>query len=233
MRKFGKRQMALCVFWAMGQSAFAQSPGTGIPKTSEARPAPAHAGAELESGQLPAISIRVYNYARASAEILEQAENGSTEIFRAAGVGIVWTNCELPEDSNCAEYLDSAHLGVRLLPDIAPTLGGTDRTMGLAVGNLASVSVRRVREEAAAFEVSVRAVLAPTLAHEIGHLLLVAQGHSPSGIMRAQWRREDYERAPRGAFRFTSQQAQSIRAEVRRREQERAAGELMRTTASK
>ena len=47
-------------------------------------------------------------------------------------------------------------------------------------------------------------MLAPTLAHEIGHLLLTGQGHSSSGIMRAHWRREDYERAPRGAFNFTA-----------------------------
>ena len=110
---------------------------------------------------------------------------GYRVIYHAVGVEIVWTNCKLPQDSQCAEYLDPAHLGLRLLPEIAPSLGGSDRTMGLAVGNLASVSLHRVHEEAAAFEVSVHAVLAPTLAHEIGHLLLASQGHSPSGIMRA------------------------------------------------
>jgi hypothetical protein len=56
-------------------------------------------------------------------------------------------------------------------------------------------------------------VLGPAMAHEIGHLLLVSGGHSPAVIMRA----------PRGAFNFTSEQAQSIQTEIRRRIQERAA----------
>jgi hypothetical protein len=186
-----------------------------------------------EGGQPARIAVQVYNYAQVSSEMLAQAELEAAEIYRAVGVEIVWNNCKLPEDSQCAEYLDPTHLGVRLLPDIGAALSDSNLTMGLAAGDLASVSLRRVKEEAAAFEVSVHTVLAPTLAHEIGHLLLVAQGHSPSGIMRAHWRCEDYERAPRGAFSFTARQAQSIRAEVRKRVQDQAAGESVRATASK
>ena len=175
--------------------------------------------ANNENGQPPRVVVQVYNYGHVSTDILAQAELEAAEIYQAVGVEIVWTNCKLPQDSQCAEYLDPAHLGLRLLPEIAPSLGGSDRTMGLAVGNLASVSLHRVHEEAAAFEVSVHAVLAPTLAHEIGHLLLASQGHSPSGIMRAHWCREDYERAPRGAFNFMPEQARSIRDEIRKRAQ--------------
>jgi len=200
---------------------------------TEAQPALGKTNANEGGGQPVRIAVQVYNYAQVSSDMLAHAELEAAEIYRAVGVEIVWNNCKLPEDTECAEYLDPTHLGVRLLPDIAAALSDSNLTMGLAVGDLASVSLRRVQEEAAAFEVSVHAVLAPTLAHEIGHLLLVAQGHSPSGIMRAHWRREDYERAPRGAFSFTAKQAQSIRAEVRKRVQERAAGDLDRATASK
>ncbi len=200
---------------------------------TEAQPALGKTKANEESGQPARIAVQVYNYAQVSSEMLAQAELEAAAIYRAVGVEIVWNNCKLPEDSQCAEYLDPTHLGVRLLPDIGAALSDSNLTMGLAVGNLASVSFRRVQEEAAEFAVSVDAVLAPTLAHEIGHLLLTGQGHSSSGIMRAHWRREDYERAPRGAFNFTARQAQSIRAEVRKRFQERGAGEDVRATASK
>lgn len=97
--------------------------------------------------------------------------------------------------------------------------------MGFAVGNLASASLRRVRENAAEFGVCLDAVLGPALAYEIGHLLRGQQGHSPNGIMRARWRREDYECTPLGAFKFNAEQAQAIRAEVRR-VQEQGAGEV-------
>ncbi len=197
---------------------------------SKAQPAPGKTKADDEGGPPPRITVQVYNYAQVSNQTLTQAELEAAGIFQAAGVEIAWTNCKLPEDPQCAGYLDPIHLGVRLLPDIPIALGDSNRTMGLAVGNLASVSLRRVREEAAAFEVSVPAVLGPALAHEIGHLLSVSHGHSPSGIMRAHWRREDYERAPRGAFKFTPQQAQLIRAEVAKRGREQAAGEVVAKT---
>ena len=199
---------------------------------TDAQPAPGKTKADDECGHIPRITVQVYNYAEVSYQTLTQAEVEAVDIFHSAGVEIAWTNCKLPEDPQCAEYLDPIHLGVRLLPDIAPALSDSDRTMGLAVGNLASVSLRRVQEEAAAFEVSVHAVLAPTLAHEIGHLLLVAQGHSPSGIMRAHWRREDYEHAPCGAFSFTSKQARSLRAEVRKRGEDSAAAPVATTMGS-
>jgi hypothetical protein len=98
----------------------------------------------------------------------------------------------------------------------------TKGTMGFAVGDLASVSFRRVEEEAAEFGVQPYEVLGPAIAHELGHLLL-GPGHSHTGIMRAQWRREDYERAPRGAFNFPAEQAEQMRAEVKERGRQQAA----------
>ncbi len=182
-------------------------------------------GVEGKENRL-SVDVRVFNYAQVPNEILAQAESGAAGICRVAGVEIAWINCNLPEDARCARPLDPTHLGVRILPNIGAAPGATSRTMGFAVGNLASVSLRRVREDAAEFGVQLDAVLGPALAHEIGHLLLEAERHSPTGIMRAHWQREDYERAPRGAFKFTPKQAQAIQAEVRNRLQAQAALEL-------
>ncbi len=55
------------------------------------------------------------------------------------------------------------------------------------------------------------------MAHEIGHLLLGPKRHSRSGIMRARWDQEDLRLAAEARLRFTSQQAELIRAEVRAR----------------
>ena len=95
--------------------------------------------------------------------------------------------------------------------------------MGFAVGDLASVSFSCVKEEAAKFGVSSYAVLGPVIAHEIGHLLLGQQSHSPTGIMRARWGRRDYEAPPLGAFMFTPGQAEQIRTEVKERGRQQAA----------
>ena len=116
--------------------------------------------------------------------------------------------------TECNQFLGPTNLAVRILPYFGVIPGTDKKTMGFALGNLASVSVRRVSEEAAEFGVQPYEVLGPAIAHELGHILLGQRGHSPSGIMRARWRREDYERAPRGAFKFTAEQAEQMRAKM-------------------
>ena len=182
---------------------------------------------ENHDGLPPRINVRVHNYAKVSNEILTQAEVEAAETLGKAGVEIIWTNCDparkdLGDAAGCDQFLGPTNLGVRILPDFGALPGDTKGTMGFAMGDLASISFRRVTEEAAEFEVPTRAVLGPALAHELGHLLL-GPGHSSAGIMRASWRREDYERAPQGAFNFTVKQAEQMLSEVRGREHQQAA----------
>ena len=59
-------------------------------------------------------------------------------------------------------------------------------------------------------------ILGHVIAHELGHLL-AWETHSPSGIMRADWNSADLRDAACGQLRFTIQQAEIIRAEIRRR----------------
>jgi len=190
------------------------------------------------AGLPPRINVRVHNYAQVSSEILTQAEVAAAEILGKAGVQITWTNCDparrdLGDAPGCNQFLGPTNLGVRILPQFGVIPGITKRTMGLAVGELASVSFRRVKEEAAEFGVQPYEVLGPAIAHEIGHLLLGSQGHSPTGIMRARWRREDYEHAPRGAFKFAAQQAEQMRAEVSTRNRMQQSEALPETAARK
>jgi len=206
--------------------------------TTEAGGASRKNVAREEGGVQPSVDVRVHNYAQVLGDTLIRAEREAGEIYHAAGVEISWTNCnplesDVPQDSNCAALINPARLDVRLLPDIGTVGGTTRRTMGIAVGYLASVSLRRVRQDADEFGVTLDAVLGPTLAHEIGHLLLTSQGHSPNGIMRARWRREDYERAPRGAFAFTLKQAEMIRSEARKRAQWQAASSPLSSSLEK
>jgi len=73
--------------------------------------------------------------------------------------------------------------------------------------------------EAAAKSLDVEApyILGATLAHEIGHLLLGARSHFPSGVMCPHFGRAQLRMAARGELLFTSEQAGRIRAEVVRR----------------
>jgi hypothetical protein len=60
-------------------------------------------------------------------------------------------------------------------------------------------------------------LLGHLMAHEIGHLLLGAGNHSPTGLMRARWQQQELELIRRRTLAFTSGQAESIRAQTQER----------------
>ncbi len=57
-------------------------------------------------------------------------------------------------------------------------------------------------------------LLAITIAHEIGHLLLPHPAHATSGVMRADWEGDDLRHAVHEELRFTAVQAQHIRLKL-------------------
>jgi hypothetical protein len=200
-------------------------------------PSLAHDRSQNSGAVMPGINVLVYNQAQVPWQSLDRAEKEAARIFHGAGIEVVWTNCNtaitgIPNGVDCTREVGPSELMLRILPEIGVAPGVTDdRTMGFAFGNLASVSFCRVRAEAAKFGVSPYAVLGPAIAHEIGHLLLAQEGHSPAGIMRARWQRRDYEAPTLGALKFTAEQAGQVRAEVRERGRQQAA-EASRLTVS-
>jgi hypothetical protein len=65
--------------------------------------------------------------------------------------------------------------------------------------------------------VSMGQVLGHVIAHEVGHLLLNQQVHSPHGIMRGEWSFVDFRDMTSGMLLFTPEQAEYLRADVRSR----------------
>ena len=57
-------------------------------------------------------------------------------------------------------------------------------------------------------------LLALTMAHEIGHLLLPAPAHSDQGIMRGEWDGDDVRGAVLDDLRFTSEEAGRMREKI-------------------
>jgi hypothetical protein len=63
-------------------------------------------------------------------------------------------------------------------------------------------------------------ILGHVIAHEVGHVLLNQQVHSAHGIMRAEWDIADFRDMTSGMLLFSSQQAEFLWADVRRRNTE-------------
>lgn len=201
-------------------------------------PALGHTRDGDENGRQLRINVRVYNYAQISDQDLGRGEKEAARIFRKTGVEVLWWNCypattDIHFHANCTPPMGPLNLVLRIFPDFAVVQGHTDgKIMGVAVGNLASISFRLVREKAAAVRRAPSQLLGLVIAHELGHLLLGPDSHSKTGIMRSRWDREDFQGDPLVSFAFTPDQAQRIHTEVTKRVQEHAGVELATATAS-
>ncbi|HMD86359.1 MAG TPA: hypothetical protein VKO18_16850 [Terriglobia bacterium] len=198
----------------------------GLPRSARAR------SANLNLS----INVYIFNYAELSPKTLQRAEAVAAQIFRKAGVEAIWRNCDsnltnIDHDVDCKPPSPTS-LILKILPDITFTPGLThDTTMGFAIGAFASLSFRQVRKEAALMGSTPEEILGFSAAHEIGHLL--SQSHSDRGIMRPSWNREDFGVSPQGAFKFTPEQAQQIRAEVSTRNRMQQANALPESAAQR
>ena len=184
------------------------------------------------------ITLHVYNYANVTEKTWLEAQKQATAIFRKAGVETVWRQVPLPPENRTpvkqvrppSFNASPLHLRIYLIPrSRAKRMGLTkDSVFGLSPrmpdgrgGRLAYVFYHRVREFVVKRTLLEQGalILGLAIAHEIGHLLLPHNSHSRSGIMRARWDRQDLRLATLGDLFFTAQQAESIRAEVIRRQQ--------------
>jgi hypothetical protein len=161
------------------------------------------------------VVIHLFNAANVPAPVVARAQSELARVYRDIGVSIEW----LPPADAHIHGPDEIH--VILIPyetgglqqNLHPVLGAAIRTPhGTKV---AYVFYRRVEAEAAQYSVSPAFILACAMAHEIGHLLLPGGlhegGHSPTGLMRPTWNRDDFIRADRGQPRFDDDQAALIR----------------------
>jgi hypothetical protein len=173
-----------------------------------------------EQGKSPKIYVLVYNYAPLPSQLLHRAEEQASQIFRRAGVEIIWVDQSSLRHRPGRYSLKDMDLILRILPQPRATLS-SQTALGEAlpcqVGQdlcLASVFYSRVQQLVQNRIVPLNIVLGHAMAHELGHLLLGSNSHDESGLMQANWNRRELERAARGELRFTAEQARLIRTEV-------------------
>jgi hypothetical protein len=191
-----------------------------------------YAGTQSTAGEQSnlQITVRVYNYAEVSRGTLTRAEEEASRIFREAGVETTWVDCptsqaEADKYPACELPLGAMGVDLRILTRAmaARVQSGRER-LGFALpstkvgsASAAWVFYHRVEQLAESKDASAAQILGHAVAHEIGHLLLGPNRHSPTGVMRAEWGRAELQRASRGEMLFTPEQCGIIRAEVQAR----------------
>ena len=171
----------------------------------------------------PAVSVRLYQpFGPAGETAAVQA--GVDRIFARAGVAVRWVDCSAqarhwPADSPCNQTATAGQVILRLLA--TPPAARRSCSHGFALvppdgrmGVFATVFVDRRRALQEHSDASAVQMLSHFTAHEIGHLLL-GQGHSDGGIMRAVWSGPDLDSAAQGRLTFTAAQGERMRANLR------------------
>jgi hypothetical protein len=159
----------------------------------------------------PRVVVRIYDTGETGADVRAAAIREATAIMEEAGVSIAWHDCTTTDRSlACGKSPDAWNLIVRIMANVGagtPTRSAVtarkgfvdaDSLLGFAVVDpdghgdaMATLFDDQVEAVAQRTGVERSELLGRALAHEVGHLLLRATGHSRTGLMRAVWTDEE------------------------------------------
>jgi hypothetical protein len=186
---------------------------------------PAVEAAGAKDSSRPSIVVRTYTQ-RESAGAMRTARRTAGAILGRAGVAVDWVECGPGADVStssdvCTQPLRGNELVLRIVP--AGPVAGDRRvnTLGFALvdvenggGSMASVYVDRVGSMAESAGIDPAELLGRAMAHEIGHLLLGTNEHSPRGLMRASWSSDDLRRSYSTAWLFDGREGDVMRSAI-------------------
>ena len=198
------------------------------------------AAAESEA---PDVRIRIHDYARIADDVLAQAQERVTDIYKTIGVQLRWQITLCPPDPSApaaATLTDASDFVLILLsPHMSRRLKVAPDVLGMAVvppqggGRIAYVLFDRITRVARAARSDVTDVLGRVIAHEIGHLMLPDGSHSGNGLMRAEWNIKELQRPRHSAFEFTVPQGETIRRRLRGSARASSGNDEVQTARSK
>jgi hypothetical protein len=173
--------------------------------------------AKTLTAQASAVQVKVYDYADLKPESLHKVVALTHEILAEAGLSVQVELCR----GNLAVSCDGQSGLIRSL--VVRVVAGASKTndsvlrapLGQSMadhqgGTYASIFMERIQDAAAEANVPRDTVLAYAIAHEVGHLLLGDNAHTPRGVMKGNWDRKDYEAMNQRQFHFIEGQAHQL-----------------------
>lgn len=163
----------------------------------------------LVDAGVPSVHVFAVNDPTVPAELLHRAEVEVSRIFDDIGVAVIWMTawpCE-----------GRPPLTVRITAREMSEKVASPSTLGITPGErgergvLAFVFYRRVAQASQKYSASIDKILAVTIVHELGHMLLPYGSHATSGIMSAEWDESHFRLATCGGLLFTPDGAALIR----------------------
>jgi len=170
---------------------------------------------ESRLGRIPApptpiIHIRLIDLAGLPEKVRTQAEAVAADVFRRSGIDLDFVECLSTPGFPCRQPAGQTDFWLQILKQRLNHLHGDSTGVAILVrssqsgDSYASVSYAMAADTAQELEVPVAEVLAASMAHEIGHLLLHSSAHSRTGIMSPRLDRKQFRLLERGELLFTS-----------------------------
>jgi hypothetical protein len=161
------------------------------------------------------LTVVVHNTASVPDETVASARAQVEQIFASANVPIRWAT-----GINAGTF--GIQVTLRRQPGggpgaMAPSALGTTVGEDHRLGGSSFVFYERVIKFAHDHRRSVDAILAYAIAHEMGHVLLPAPAHTPTGLMKAEWSDDDIRHLANDRQLFTVGQALLIRSLIEAR----------------
>jgi len=173
-------------------------------------------------GALIQLRVSVFNSSPISSSTIERAEGEAGRVLREVGVEVFWLNCpqEMSQEASlgrCSEVSFPSHLHLSILRasrGLKATTVGISFTAEDGRGCYADLFYEPIQQLQDETHASPSVILGHAMAHELGHLLLGTNSHSPSGLMRAHWTRDDLANASKGNLRFSKEQCLTLRSRL-------------------
>jgi hypothetical protein len=175
---------------------------------------PANAFAS-ETKRSAAITVLVFNFRQAPPETLVKAEKEAGRILEQAGVSLTWRDCPTGNEP-CQKGPGRVFFLAMMAGPVQNKSLDTISGYALLPAHLATVYFdylpRIPGGESNKDDTAL--VLGCVIAHELGHLLLGAHGHSIGGIMQAHWGIEQTQHALMSQLSFLPEEAKLMHADT-------------------
>jgi hypothetical protein len=177
--------------------------------------------------------------------LLFSAASVASSILREAKVDVRWVYCPLSGEEDdryarCpADWGTNAFVLNILTPEMVRRIQTRVENLGSAPAPCnedatscpINVFYFRVVERAEQFGIQPERLLGHVLAHEVGHLL--GENHSPKGIMRGTWGRDDLKLMGFSTVEFSTDQAKQLRDTLSRLAAQQEASQNVKLSVSR
>ena len=162
------------------------------------------------------VQVQIYDDTALKPGALNSLVARTQNLLVSSGISVQVKVCKSDLESHCETQTGFTILIVRLVARNMQKISNVrQRRLGQSYadhqgGKYAFVFLEQIQDSAAQANVSWITVLAYTIAHEVGHLLLGSESHTGRGLMKANWDQSDYLEMSQGHLYFSNQQSRDL-----------------------